>query len=154
LIFGAVGLGKAHTGAGYGGLALAGLILGLMASITATHTAWNYYRVVHAIDRQIAAQASVPVVDANPATDQVRITSCYRGVAGAPSAEGTVVNEARVRRTLKVTVAFHVGRSTVFGYGISDPIDPGEQANWFARDTNASFTPTSCTPAAPPHPIP
>jgi hypothetical protein len=156
LILGTAGLVKASRGASHSALALSGLILGLVASIVAVHTASDYYRVERAIDRQIRAQASIPVVDANPVTDQVRIETCYRmnDGTGSPAATGSVVNESQLRRSLKVTVAFHLRNVTVYGYGITGEIDPGEKTHWFARAGSSLFTPTSCTAARPPHPIP
>jgi hypothetical protein len=156
LILGTAGLVKASRGASHSALALSGLILGLVASIVAVHTASDYYRVEHAIDQQIRAAAAVPVVDANPVTDQVRVETCYQqsNGKGSPAATGSVVNESQVQRSLKVTVAFHLQNITVYGYGITGPVDPGEKTHWFARAASSLFKPASCTAARPPHPIP
>jgi hypothetical protein len=158
LVFGLIGLRNvAKHGAGHGGLAISGVILGSVAIIVASYTTWNWYRLTRTVQHALSAQAQAfgTVVDANPTTDRIRITTCYRETgAGSPAATGTLVNNSRERHTFKVTIAFHIGRQTVLGYGITDPIDPGEQGRWFARDLSASFPPTSCTTAPPPNPIP
>lgn len=156
LILGAVGLIKASGGASHSGLAVSGVVLGLIASVVAIHTASDYYRVIHAVDQQLAAQASIPVVDADPVADHVHVSRCYEIADGTrnPVALGTVVNESGHTRSLKVTVAFKLGHITVYGYGITGPVVPGEQASFFARAGESMFTPSSCAPARPPHPIP
>jgi len=156
MVLGLVGLRKVtRDGADHYGLAISGVILGSIAVLVASYTTWNYNRVNRSLQNALAAQASVPVVDANPATDQIRIKSCYQMEgSGSPAATGTFVNASRVRRSLKVTIAFHAGQQTVRGDGITLSVDPGEQANWFVRDINASFKPTKCTIAPPVHPIP
>jgi hypothetical protein len=157
LAFGLVGLRNvAKHDAGLGGLAISGVILGSIAIVAAGYSTWNYYRLNRAVQHAISAQAAVgPVIDAKATTNRLHIERCYRmtGV-GSPAATGTLVNNSRERHSFKVTVAFHVGQQTVVGYGITDPIDPGEKANWFARARSASFPPTSCTIAPPPNPIP
>jgi hypothetical protein len=156
LAFGLVGLRNvARHGAGYGGLAISGLILGSVAIIAAGYTAWNWYRLDRTIQHAFSAQAAGPVIDANPRENRILITRCYRMTgAGSPAATGTLVNSSRERHSFKVTIAFHIGRQSVLGYGITDPIDPGEQGRWFAQDISASFPPSSCTIAPPPNPIP
>jgi hypothetical protein len=156
LILGTVGLVKASGGASHSGLAVSGVVLGLIASVVAIHTASDYYRVVHAVDQQLAAQASIPVVDVDPVADHVHVSRCYEIADGTrnPVALGTVVNESGHRRSLKVTVAFRLRQITVYGYGITGPVDQGEQTSFFARAGGSMFTPSSCVPARPPHPIP
>ncbi|MDP9333665.1 MAG: DUF4190 domain-containing protein [Actinomycetota bacterium] len=156
LAFGLVGLRNvARHGAGYSGLAISGVILGSVAIMVASYTAWNWYRLDRTIQHAFSAQAAGPVIDANPRENRILITRCYRMTgAGAPAATGTLVNNSRERHSFKVTIAFHIGRQSVLGYGITDPVDPGEQGRWFARDLSASFPPSSCTTAPPPNPIP
>jgi hypothetical protein len=153
LIFGFVGLGNVNRhGAGNGGLALAGIILGSLALVISGYTTWNFYRLAHAIQHSISAQASVPVVNAQTAVNQVHVTNCSRfGTAQYPGATGTLVNTASKRQSFRVTIAFHAGRSVQgYGTGTTGPVDPGQRSNWFVGDPGASFAPSACTIVATP----
>jgi len=148
LIFGVVGLRNVNRhGAGNGGLALAGVILGSVALVVSGYTTWNFYRLAHAVQHAISAQASVPVVNAVSAINQVHVTSCYQvGTERYPGATGTLVNTASQRQSFRVTIAFHAGPN-VKGYGtdVTGPVNPGQRSNWFVGLPSASFAPSACT---------
>jgi hypothetical protein len=153
LIFGVVGLRNvSQHGAGNGGLALAGVILGSLAIVVSGYTTWNFYRLAHAVQHAIAAQASVPVVNAVPAVNQVHVTNCYRvGAAQYPGATGTLVNTASQRQSFRVTIAFYGGRKIQgHGTGVTGPVAPGQRSSWFVGDPGATFAPSACTVVATP----
>ena len=142
LIFGLSGLRNANRyGAGLAGLAISGIVLGSLALVLGGYQAWNFYRLRHAVEHAIAAQASVPVVNATPTANRVHLINCSQ-----VGASGTLVNTANERETFRVTVAFHDGRR-VRGYGtvLTGPIEPGEQTSWFVQRSVDVFTPSACT---------
>jgi hypothetical protein len=145
LVFGLLGRRNVTTrGASLGGLATAGIVLGCVALALGFYTMWRWHRVASTL-RSFATQ--VAAVDADPTSNQVRVTSCYRDSATqAPAAAGTLVNTSGEKQAFRVTIAFRIAAAptTVYGSGTTDEVSPGDSASWTARDLAGSFQPTSC----------
>ena len=147
-IFGIVGMRNvSRNGAGNGGLALAGFILGSVALVISGYTTWNFHRLTHAIQHSIAEQAAVPVVNAVPDLNDVHVNICSEfGAPLYPGATGTLVNTSTRRQSFRVTIAFHTpGGIQGYGSGSTGPVEPGQRSNWFVGDPGASFKPSACT---------
>jgi hypothetical protein len=142
LVFGFSGLRNVNRyGAGLAGLAISGIVLGSVGLAVGGYEAWNFYRLRHAVEHAINAQASIPVVNATSTANRVHFNHCYQG-----GASGTLVNTANKRETFRVTVAFHDGRRVRrYATVLTDPVEPGEQTSWFVQPSVDVFTPSACT---------
>jgi Protein of unknown function (DUF2510) len=151
LIFGLVGLRNVTShGAGMGGLAVAGVILGSVALAVAFYNGVNYLRLTNAIHHALTspAPASTGFTDADPTLNKVRITSCHREEEpGIWVATGTLVNPSTTAQSFRVSIEFHIPAGTAVGTGLTGPVAPGQTEPWYIRGLTASFRPSSCTAA-------
>lgn len=64
--------------AALGGVAIAAIVLGSIAVAIGINHVLTYHRLGNAIDNALAPPKVVAAIEANPARNKVRITSCYR----------------------------------------------------------------------------
>lgn len=154
--FGWVGMRRSSTLGLANGPALAGLVLGLLATVLGGYRLWSIHHLASSVSAAIE-RADRQIVDADPVWNRVQIERCYSTITSTV-ATGTLVNNGSDTRTFRLKVQFHGPGAEGEVIGEAELVAPGATGRWTVGRTGSSsltgcsLSPSPADPRPPVHP--